>query len=77
MIFRAAFLCEKCRHEFTIEFGPQKLGELKTPKKIGEFIGALAKLLARSCQEHEADCPGPQGPTMDPQGPYELTISGV
>jgi hypothetical protein len=62
MIFRAAFICDKCHHEYTIDLGPQQMAELKTPKKIGEFIGALAPMFAKSCKEHEADCLGPQGP---------------
>ncbi len=53
MRFFGAFTCEGCGKQFTIDLGPQKLGELKTPKKIGPFIGELAVLFARSCQECE------------------------
>jgi hypothetical protein len=59
--FHGAFTCEGCGKEFTIDLGPQKLGELKTPKKIGTFIGELSVLFARSCkgceEGHQEDEP--------------------
>ena len=59
MIFHGAFRCEKCGREFTIDLGPQKMGELRSVKKIVAFIGALLPMFARSCHEHETDesCP--------------------
>jgi hypothetical protein len=57
MEFHGKFVCSKCAMEFTIDLGPQKLGEMKTPKKMGEEIGVLVKMFARSCQEHEKGVP--------------------
>jgi hypothetical protein len=59
MRFDAAFVCTKCGQEFTISLGPQKLGELRSAKKIGIFIGELSTLFAKSCAEHERDCTTP------------------
>ena len=59
MIFHGAFRCEKCGEEFTIDLGPQKMGELKSVKKIVEFVATLLPMFAKSCREHETDgsCP--------------------
>ncbi len=49
MKFEAEFECEVCGRRFTIDLGPQKLGELRTAQKIGDFIGGLAKVFAKNC----------------------------
>lgn len=71
MEFHGRFVCSSCQKEFTIDLGPQKMAELKTPKKIGEQLGELSKMFARSCLEHEkehAEEPKgePQKPRADP-----------
>jgi uncharacterized protein YlaI len=54
MRFEGAFICDTCHHRYTIEIGPVQLKEWRSPKRIGEMIGGLAKLFARSCQDCES-----------------------
>lgn len=54
MRFEGAFICGTCGHRYTIDIGPEQLKEWKTPKRIGEVLGGLAKLFARSCKDCES-----------------------
>lgn len=56
MRFIGNFVCDKCGKEFLIDLGPVWMKEQKTPKKIGEGLGSIATLLAKSCKEHEKEC---------------------
>lgn len=72
MEFHARFVCSKCSADFTIDLGPEKLAELRTPRKIGEAICAFAALMARSCLEceksHVEEAPRPRQPTPSDAG---------
>jgi len=67
MRFIGAFVCDKCGKEFTLDFGPQKMGELKTRTKLCDFIGTTAAFMAQSCREHEKGC-DPSPPRRDGGG---------
>lgn len=62
MNFIGAFRCSRCGKEFTLDIGPQKMGELRNVTKISKFIGECAGLLAKSCSEHEKGCDFPVTP---------------
>jgi hypothetical protein len=61
MRFVGEFQCSKCGKAFTIDLGPQFMGEKKTPKKIAAAIAAIGQMLSQSCLEHETECGGKEG----------------
>ena len=63
MRFYGTFVCKQCGQEFTIDLGPQKMGELSKPRVIGKFIGEIAIMFAKSCLDHEQECSVPKAVT--------------
>ena len=60
--------CDRCGGKLgEVDLGPRQCAELKTPKRVGTFLGEVSVMFVRNALEHDKVC-SKGGSSWPPQG---------